>query len=227
MPLVFGLLVVLNAVFLAWQFFEQQNRGQNSVVIVDQPEGKAIQLLAERPDLTQGGAEVEASGVVEEEGHSKIKLKDTAACYRIGPLLDPDMARQVRGIFEKGGFDVSLTSSSTGGSKYLLYIPPVATAEKAESIVKELQKQGISGSVITESSMANAISLGTVNDYNEAEAIKAQVAALGYRADSKTTLVNRQEQWVIVSNVYSAGKTQIDRILAGSPQLHREKVNCN
>lgn len=225
MPLVFGLLVVLNAVFLAWQFFEQQNRGQSTVVIMEQQEGKTIQLLAERSDLTQSGAEVEASGLAEEQ--NKIKLKDTAACYRIGPLLDPDMARQVRGIFDKGGFDVALTSASAGGSKYLLYIPPVSSAERAESIVKELQKQGISASVITESSMANGISLGTVADYDEAENIKAQVAALGYRADTKTTLTTRQEQWLIVSNVYSAGKTQIDRILAGSPQLHREKVDCN
>jgi hypothetical protein len=227
MPLVFGLLVVLNAVFLAWQFFEQQNRGQNSVMIVDQPEGKPLQLLAERPDLTQGGAEVEASGVVEEEGHSKIKLKDTAACYRIGPLLDPDMARQVRSIFEKGGFDVSTTSTNTGGAKYLLYIPPVATTEKAESIVKELQKQGIDASVITESSLANGISLGTVGDFDQAESIKSQVAALGYRADTKTTLATRQEQWLIVGSVYSAGKTQIDRLLVGSPQLHKEKIPCN
>lgn len=227
MPLVFGLLVVLNAVFLAWQFFEQQNRGQNTVVIMEQQEGKSIQLLMERSDLTQGGAEVEASGIVDEAGQSKIKLQDTAACYRIGPLLDPDMARQVLGVFEKGGFDVALTSASTGGSKYLLYIPPVSSVEKAESIAKDLQKQGINASVITENSMANGISLGTMGDYDEAESIKAQVAALGYRVDTKTTLTNRQEQWLIVSNVYSAGKTQIDRLLAGSPQLHREKADCN
>ena len=81
--------------------------------------------------------------------------------------------------------------------------------------------------MITESSLANGISLGTVGDFDQAESIKAQVAALGYRADSKTTLATRQEQWLIVSNVYSAGKTQIDRLLAGSPQLHKEKTACN
>jgi len=226
MPLVFGLLVVLNAVFLAWQFFDQQNRGQNTIVVMEQQEGTAIQLVAERPDIAQSPAEVEASGLSEEHGQTKVKLQDTAACYRIGPLLDPDMARQIRSTFEKGGFDVSLSSSSSGGSKYFLYIPPVSTSEKAESIIKELQKQGINASLITESSMANGISLGTVGDYDQAESIKAQVAALGYRADSKTALVTRNEQWLIVSNVYTAGKTQIDRILAGSQQLQKEKVSC-
>ena len=149
MPLVFGLLVVLNAVFLAWQFFDQQNRGQNTIVVMEQQEGTAIQLVAERPDIAQSPAEVEASGLSEEHGQTKVKLQDTASCYRIGPLLDPDMARQIRSTFEKGGFDVSLSSSSSGGSKYFLYIPPVSTSEKAESIIKELQKQGINASLIS------------------------------------------------------------------------------
>ena len=225
MPLVFGLLVVLNAVFLAWQFFEQQNRGHNTVNIVDKQEGKKIDLLAERPDIAQNAKEVENVGIVDDSKQT-TSSKDDRSCYRIGPLLDPDMARQIKATFEKGGFDVALSSSNSGGSKYLLYIPPVATIEKAESIAKELQKQGIDSSVVTESQMANAISLGTVADYDQAKAIKARVAELGYRADMKTTLVSRKEQWLLVNNVYSAGKTQIDRILAGSSGLDKEKVNC-
>ena len=224
MPLVFGLLVVLNAVFLAWQFFEQQNSGQNTITIVDKQEGKKIDLLSERPDIVQNAKEIESVGVVDEG--KRAKTVDDRACYRIGPLLDSDMARQVKSIFEKGGFEVSLSSSSSGGSKYWLYIPPLATNDKAAAIANELQKQGIDASVVTESQMANAISLGTVSDYDQADAIKQRVAALGYRADMKTTLATRKEQWLILNNVYAAGKTQIDRMLSGSPQLQREKTNC-
>ena len=226
MPLVFGLLVVLNAVFLAWQFFEQQNRGQNTIEIVDKQEGKAIQLLSERPDVIQSAKEVESTGIVDDSQSAKIAMRDQAACYRVGPLLDDDMARQLKATFEKGGFDVTLSSNSTGGSKYWLYIPPVASNDRAESIAQELQKQGIDASVVTESQMANAISLGTVSDYDQADAIKQRVAALGYRADMKTTFATRKEQWLILNNVYAAGKTQIDRMLSGSPQLQREKTNC-
>lgn len=225
MPLVFGLLVVLNAVFLAWQFFEQQNSGQNSIAVVDKQEGKTLDLLSERPDVVQNAKEVESVGIVD-DSHNARNTKDDRECYRIGPLLDPDMARQIKATFEKGGFEVALTSNSSGGSKYWLYIPPLSTSDKANSISKELQKRGIDASVVTESQMANAISLGTVADYDQAQAIKARVAELGYRADMKTTLVTRKEQWLLVNNVYSAGKTVIDRTLAGSAQLEKQKVNC-
>ncbi len=224
MPLVFGLLVVLNAVFLAWQFFEQQNRGQSAIVVVEKQEGKNLDLLSERPDIVQNAKEVESVGIVDEKRAKSTK--DDRACYRIGPLLDDDMARQIKSIFEKGGFDVSLSANSSGGSKYWLYIPPLATSDRATVIARELQKQGVDASVVTEAQMANAISLGTVGDYDQAQALKTRVGELGYRADMKTTLVTRKEQWLLVRNVYAAGEKQIERILAGSSQLEREKVDC-
>ncbi|HQV79704.1 MAG: hypothetical protein KBF23_02205 [Agitococcus sp.] len=224
MPLVFGLLVVLNAVFLAWQFFEQQNHGQNAIAVVEKQEGKTLDLLSERPDIVQNAKEVESVGIVDE--NKRAKAVDDRACYRIGPLLDNDMARQIKATFEKGGFDVSLSASSSGGSKYWLYIPSLATSDRATVIARELQKQGIDASVVTEAQMANAISLGTVADYDQAQALKARVAELGYRADMKTTLVTRKEQWLLVKNVYAAGEKQIERILVGSSQLERQKVDC-
>jgi hypothetical protein len=145
MPLVFGLLVVLNAVFLAWQFFEQQNHGQGTIVIVEKQEGKTLDLLSERPDIVQNAKEVESVGIVDE--NKRAKAVDDRACYRIGPLLDNDMARQIKATFEKGGFDVSLSASSSGGSKYWLYIPSLATSDRATVIARELQKQGIDASV--------------------------------------------------------------------------------
>ena len=223
MPLVFGLLVVLNAVFLAWQFFEQQNHGQNAIAVVEKQEGKTLDLLSERPDIVQNAKEVESVGIVDE--NKRAKAVDDRACYRIGPLLDNDMARQIKATFEKGGFDVSLSASSSGGSKYWLYIPSLATSDRATVIARELQKQGIDASVVTEAQMANAISLGTVADYDQAQALKARVAELGYRADMKTTLVTRKEQWLLVKNVYAAGEKQIERILVGSSQLERQKVD--
>ena len=226
MPLVFGLLVVLNAVFLAWQFFEQQSRGQNTVIVMEQPEGKKIELLLERPDIAQNAQEVEGAALLDERKSNTTTRDADRACYRVGPLMDTNLAKQLKINVEKAGFDVEISSSNAGSSKYLLYIPPVASEEKANSVIKELQKQGVAASIITESSMANGISLGTVSDYDEAESIKAKVASLGYRVDTKTTLSSHQEQWLVINNVYSAGKTQIDRMLAGSPQLRREKIAC-
>jgi cell division septation protein DedD len=221
MPLVFGLLVVFNAVFLAWQFFEQQNRGQGIVVVVEEQEGKTLQLLSERSDLV-----ATEKTVTTEQNTPFVKVRDDLACYRVGPILDQDMLKQIRAIFEKSGFDVKVTSMNSTSAKYLIYIPPLATAEKAQLVLAELQKNGVDGTVVTDTQLANAISLGTVTSLDKAEALKSRLMALGYRAESQATFASHDQQWLVLNNVGSVAKTQIDRIITGSPQIRRETASC-
>jgi cell division septation protein DedD len=221
MPLVFGLLVVFNAVFLAWQFFEQQNRGQGIVVVVEEQEGKPLQLLSERTDLVATDTPETTN-----QNTPMVKMRDDLACYRVGPILDRDMLRQVRAIFEKSGFDVKVVSMNSSSAKYLVYIPPLASAEKAQLVLAELQKSGVDGNVVTETQLANAISLGTVSSLDKAEALKSRLGALGYRVESQSTFSAHDEQWLLLTNVGSVAKTQIDRIITGSPQIRRETASC-
>ena len=221
MPLVFGLLVVFNAVFLAWQFFEQQNRGQGIVVVVEEQEGKLLQLLSERTDLVATDTP-EATN----QNTPTVKMRDDLACYRVGPILDQDMLKQVRAIFEKSGFDVKVLLMNSSSAKYLVYIPPLASAEKAQSVLAELQKSGVDGSVVTDTQLANAISLCTVSSLDKAEALKSRLGALGYRVESQSTFSAHDEQWLLLTNVGSVAKTQIDRIITGSPQIRRETASC-
>jgi cell division septation protein DedD len=222
MPLVFGLLVVFNAVFLAWQFFEQQNHGQGTIVVVEEQEGKSLQLLTERTDLVR----VENTTTAESSGTTNVKSQEDLACYRVGPILDNDMLKQVRAIFEKSGFDIKVTTTNGSNDKYWVYIPPLATSEKAQAVLAELQKHDVDGAVVTDAQLANAISLGTVNSSDKADAIKSKLMALGYRAESKTTSTSRDEQWLLLNNVGTVGTAQIDRILVGSPQIRRERTSC-
>lgn len=222
MPLVFGLLVVFNAVFLAWQFFEQQNHGQGTIVVVEEQEGKSLQLLTERPDLVR----VENTTTTESSSTMNVKSQDDLACYRVGPILDSDMLRQVRAIFEKSGFDVKVTTTNGSNDKYWVFIPPLATSEKAQAVLAELQKYDVDGAVVTDAQLANAISLGTVNSSDKAEAIKSKMMALGYRVESKITTSSHEEQWLLLNNVGTVGTAQMDRILVGSPQIRREKTSC-
>ena len=222
MPLVFGLLVVFNAVFLAWQFFEQQNHGQGTIVIVEEQEGKSLQLLAERADLVR----VENTMTSESSNTTHTKSQEELVCYRVGPILDNDMLKQVRAIFEKSGFDIKVTTTNGSNDKYWVYIPPLATSEKAQAVLAELQKHDVDGAVVTDAQLANAISLGTVNSSDKADAIKSKLMALGYRAESKTTSTSRDEQWLLLNNVGTVGTAQIDRILVGSPQIRRERTSC-
>ena len=109
---------------------------------------------------------------------------------------------------------------------YLVYIPPLASAEKAQSVLAELQKSGVDGSVVTDTQLANAISLGTVSSLDKAEALKSSLGALGYRVESQSTFSAHDEQWLLLTNVGSVAKTQIDRIITGSPQIRRETASC-
>jgi hypothetical protein len=222
MPLVFGLLVVFNAVFLAWQFFEQQNHGQGTIIVVEEQEGKSLQLLVERADLVR----VENTMTTESSDTTHAKAQEDLACYRVGPILDSDMLRQVRAIFEKSGFDIKVTTASGKSDKYWVYIPPLASSEKSQAVLAELQKHDVDGAMVTDAQLANAISLGTVNSSEKAEAIKSKLMALGYRAESKTTTTSRDEQWLLLNNVGTVGTAQIDRILVGSPQIRRERTSC-
>ena len=110
--------------------------------------------------------------------------------------------------------------------RYLVYIPPLASAEKAQSVLAELQKSGVDGSVVTDTQLANAISLGTVSSLDKAEALKSSLGALGYRVESQSTFSAHDEQWLLLTNVGSVAKTQIDRIITGSPQIRRETASC-
>ncbi len=222
MPLVFGLLVVFNAVFLAWQFFEQQNHNQGIVVVVAEQEGKTLQLLAERTDLVAMDKEKPISS----NTIARVKVNDDLSCYRIGPILDGDMLRQVRAIFEKSGFDIKVSSVSGISDKYWLYIPPLSTVAKAQSVLADLQKSGIDGAVVTDAPYANAISLGTVSSPDKVDATKNRLLALGYRVESKATSTSRDEQWILIKDVGAVGKSQIDRILVGSPQIKRDAIPC-
>ncbi len=223
MPLVFGLLVVFNAVFLAWQFFEQQNRAQNSIVVVEEQQGKRIQLLAERADLL---ATLNPSAETSDESVFPQMKEDQTSCYRVGPFIDSGLVKQVRKTFEKSGFDVKVVTINSESSRYWVYIPPLNSAEKAQVVLAELQKGGVDGSVVTDPQFANAISLGNVASLDAAEALKTRLMDLGFRAESKSISSTRDEQWLLLLNIGNVAKTQVDRILVGSPKIRREAAPC-
>lgn len=225
MPLVFGLLVVFNAVFLAWQFFEQQNRAQAPITVVEDQQGTRLQLVSERSDLA---AVVTAAANASEEAapFAKTTVADSATCYRVGPFVDHSMLKQVKAAFEKSGFDIKVISMTNNGVNHWVYIPPLSSPDKAQAVLAELQKAGVSATVVTDSQLANAISLGNFASAESADALRARLMDLGYRAETRATQLNRDESWLLLLNAGDVAKVQADRILAGSPKIRRETAPC-
>ena len=108
----------------------------------------------------------------------------------------------------------------------MVYIPPLNSAEKARSVAVELQKKGIEGDVVTEAQFANAISLGNVASTEAADALKARLLDVGFRAESKAMSSDSEEDWLLLLNIGTVAKAQIDRILVGSPRIRREPASC-
>ena len=224
MPLVFGLLVVFNAVFLAWQFFEQQNRAQSPILVIADQQEPRLQLVSERSDLV--AAVATADKIEDASSPVKAMTENTSDCYRIGPINSGSMLKQVKAAFEKSGFDVKVQTTSGHSINHWVYIPPLSSVDKAQLVLAELQKAGISAALVTDTALANAISLGNFSSAESADALRGRLMDLGYRAETKVTQSTHDEKWLLLLNAGDVAKVQADRILAGSPSIKRETTSC-
>ncbi|RZU35334.1 sporulation related protein [Fluviicoccus keumensis] len=220
MPLLFGLLVMLNAVFLAWQFFEKQNTSQ-SVAVHAELSGKRLMLLSEQP----------VSANKDESGSAMVtapKVSQDAAsfCYRIGPITGNDMLTQLQNALVNSGFEVKVESLSDDVAGYIVYIPPLSSKDKAEMMAQELLAKGYEAKVMNDPQFATAVMLGNFNSQQKADALKSKLQDQGYQVETRQTLDTRHEQWLKVDSVGSSAKTQIDRIISGTPRLRREPASC-
>ena len=223
MPLFFGLLVIINAVFLAWQFFEKQNAGQG-VVISQQVPGERLLLLSER--AIPAGSEAASESEEDQKRSSVAVVAGGVVCFRIGPILDSVLLERMRGALVDSGFEVKTETLSQDKPTYLVYIPPVGGRDKAEALANELYGKGFDASVINDPQFANAVALGAFSTKEQAESLRARVSAMGQQSEIRQTTNVRREQWLKVESAASTAKSQIDRLISGTPQLRREPASC-
>lgn len=222
MPLIFGILVILNAVFLAWQFFEQQNSGQ-AVLISEQLPGKKLLLLSEK----KSAAEPPNGDSQGTDGSSPAvrQAADTVSCYRIGPVFDADLLVSLRGALERSGFEVRVESFTQGGGDYQVYIPPQPTTERAQALARELKVKGLNAQISKDPRFANSVDVALFSDREQAVNLEARLSEMGYQPEVRLN-ASRQEQWLRVQSAGSSTKMQIDRLLGGTPNLRREPASC-
>jgi cell division protein FtsN len=220
MPLIFGLLVILNAVFLAWQFFEKQNTSQSAAVAIELP-GERLKLLSETPVSQRGEVAPESSST-----STKSSGDASSFCYRIGPISSNDMLEQLRNALTKSGFEVKAEVLSDDQASFLVYIPSLASRDRADVMAGELSSKGFDASVINDPQFANSVSLGVFTSQAKADVLKSKMRELGYQAEIRQSTSVRQEQWLRVDSAGSSGRTQIDRIISGTPYLRREPAAC-
>lgn len=219
MPLIFGLLVIINAVFLAWQFYERQNSGPEYSVQEPIP-GQKLQLVGESQASAATANEGEVAAGEVSSSSSKV------SCYRIGPILDNSSLERLRSALVSNGFEVKTESFSQSSSGYVVYIPPQASREKALSMVTELQARGLSAKVADDPQYADSVTVGVYTSRDQALDMNNRLAQMGYSSEVRETSSGRQEQWLKVESAGTTVKSQIDRIISGTPHLRREPASC-
>ena len=221
MPLIFGLLIILNAVFMAWQFFQQQNNAAEPVPPPTAAMGKPLQLLSESsvPKQTQDASQDN----VNTPSLSQPKNSDT--CFRVGPVTNPDMTSQIEAALEKAGFGFKVESLTQENTNFWVYIPPQLSLTKANLMLADLNAKGFKGELVSDQQFANAISMGEFRDADRANALKARLLENGFLAETRKSPIVKRQQWVRVSGVSIGSRPQLDRIIAGGG-LRKEPASC-
>ncbi len=168
LPFVFWFLVAGNAVIFALVWLERALAAMDSI-----PELRSHQvpILGERP----------------------------SGCVLLGPLDDYDaaeaLADRIRG---DGGRPIIRERDIFSRPDYVVHVEPSASRDLAMRTLRELKNQAISGHVISDGKLANAVSVGVFGLLAPAEARRRRVANLGYDVN-----IARFERRRTVYSVYS------------------------
>lgn len=223
MPLIFGLLVILNAVFLAWQFFQHQNNNSDATHIELDKNVKSLQLLSETgaPSSASGGEEV---GQQSREKHVSSPAGGSI-CLRVGPITNSDTLAQLQIAFTSQGFAAKAEDLTQENTSYWVFIPSQVSSSKAEALKSDLRAKGYHASLVSDGQYANAVSLGEFTDRDKADALRDRAQAAGFQAETRKSPVVKRQQWLRVTLPGASSRSQVDKVIAGSG-MRKEPAPC-
>ncbi|KZN12497.1 SPOR domain-containing protein [Marinomonas sp. TW1] len=196
MKWLFLFVVLLNAAFLSWHSFVQDQPEQNRESVYGPPVSEKIHLLSEAPAVTE---EDYNAGVMSNDDlvdalnkvvEKSAKAKETFLCPRMEIEHQSSLKEIEAGLAEMGWSydDNDITGKRP---KFWLYIAAPETPEKARDIVKDLAGKSIDSFVINRAEMKNRISLGLYSSQARAEQASQRIEKLtGYSVDTYEHLRN-------------------------------------
>ncbi len=150
------------------------------------------------------------------------------ACYEWGSFLAGSIPR-AKNILEKLSVQSELKqTASQEASRYWIYIPPLASAEKAQAKNNEVRALGVEESfVVQEPKWRNAISLGVFKDEALATKLLDDLHARGVRSAIKGVRGHENGQSsFLIRNVADNVADEIIRLQPDFPGSELKKVAC-
>mgnify|MGYP001828402252 CR=1 FL=1 len=214
MKVFFGLLLVVNIAFAAFQWllpYEQMFARPSSV-----PPAVELQLLSES-DLkpvseSEVIAEVEAETRAIEEAVAAIESEieteqiqqlteeraDTSICYTIGPIKDKARAAEISGRYSASQVATSLKSSVE--KEYhgvMVYIGGHKNRAEALETARALSEHGIKDHiVVNRGDNPNILSLGVFGLKRNADRLKDEVEKLKFKVETEARYRQRTIYWL-------------------------------
>lgn len=220
---VFLSLVLINAMFFSWRYFAPHTAealpGQVDASSVALQE--ALPLTEENsPSITLleelGSSRAESN---QAESISPQAVSDNNVCYWAGPLnsdTDGDvLLRRLKGLNVEA---LERVTRAQGDMRYWVYLPPMASKEKAQAELGALQDKGIDSYLIHRGERKNGISLGLFSRVQLAEAKEKEVKDAGWEATTDVYAQSVNQRWI------TASKKQLDAVGEGIlPRMLKNK----
>lgn len=220
MKRVVWLLLLLNAVLLGYFRFSQSSPVEivpsHEAIAADQLKIVTAEELAALPKKSVPALAAAQSAVA------------AMACYEWGSFSTGNISR-ARNILEKFSIQSELKETAAqDATRYWVYIPPLANAEKAQAKNNELRALGIEESlVIQEPQWRNAISLGVFKDEALANKLLEDLRGRGVKSAIKGVRNHEGGQASFyLRNVPEAVAGEIDKLRPDFSGSELKKVAC-
>lgn len=223
MKLVAFSLLLLNVVYLAYQFMGQPPEVVR-VTERDEHQGN-IKLLDERDEARVKQLSQVVDNPIREQGNPD---EQNSSCIGIGPFADvfsgQSALEQIEALDVVG--QLRAVDVATGESDYRVLIPPATSPEEAFRKLRELQASNVDSYVITQGELTLGISLGVFSAAEGAEVLKNRLSNIGYEAEIIEIERQSRSYWIELRDE-QYGLLEASNWLADKAELTNREMICS
>lgn len=238
-------LVLLNMIFLLWNWLEYSHRRGVEAMNVQASTGAVAlpgeKILLLREQVLPTALQVPVDGVVEPlnivessavagDADSQIDSGQQSGCLLLGPYPEAQAAGVL--IERLGALEIESKYAGVevaGEPDYWVYLPPEPTKELALARLKELQEKKIDSFIVNQGEIANGISLGVFDRQENADNRRAAILEQGYDAQIRINPRSYRENWVVIYPEFTArfSPELYSQLRSENNKLDLRKEECN
>lgn len=206
MKAIFFLILIINSLFFAWQYFLVDETSAPTVVPINKEieAPQELLLLSERADVSAEKKLRKERAIAPSFAEQTATEKESPPlCTLLGPYEQLLQAEYAVERLAALGADVHIVPLEIKqGDSFWVYLNPEVSEREALNRLYELQKKNIESHIISKGELTNGISFGRFSVYDEAEMLAAEIRKHGYDAQIKIMPKTILETWVVVNSQF-------------------------